>query len=181
MLPNAPAMLTESEGKLFTLLTLRELGSCSHLQLLDFMTEYGIMSYFDLALALPALVNEGQAARISHPFDNLYTITEAGLETLSFFVDRLPHSKVKLICDMAPDRRARFQQEKQYVGKLLQNDNGEYVAHLTLNDGSKTLLTLDIPSPEKSLAKSLVSSWPRCAGEIYQDLMRAFSEAQEDK
>ena len=67
------------------------------------------------------------------------------------------------------------------VGKLLQNDNGEYVAHLTLNDGSKTLLTLDIPSPEKSLAKSLVSSWPRCAGEIYQDLMRAFSEAQEDK
>ena len=79
MLPNAPAMLTESEGKLFTLLTLRELGSCSHLQLLDFMTEYGIMSYFDLALALPALVNEGQAARISHPFDNLYTITEAGL------------------------------------------------------------------------------------------------------
>ena len=169
MLPNAPAMLTESEGKLFTLLTLRELGSCSHLQLLDFMTEYGIMSYFDLALALPALVNEGQAARISHPFDNLYTITEAGLETLSFFVDRLPHSKVKLICDMAPDRRARFQQEKQYVGKLLQNDNGEYVAHLTLNDGSKTLLTLDIPSPE------------RCAGEIYQDLMRAFSEAQEDK
>ena len=51
MLPNQPALLDETDRKLYTLLALRELGGCTHTQLLYFMFENDIMSYFDLALA----------------------------------------------------------------------------------------------------------------------------------
>ena len=50
MLPNQPALLDETDRKLYTLLALRELGGCTHTQLLYFMFENDIMSYFDLAI-----------------------------------------------------------------------------------------------------------------------------------
>lgn len=176
MLPTPPALLDESDRKLYTLLALSELGSCTHLQLLYFMVENEIMTYFDLALALHELVSEGQAAKVPHPADNLYLITEAGREALSFFVNRLAHSKVLLIREQAPAWRQRFQREKQFVGKTSQSANGEFVAHLTLTDGSAALMNLEIPVPERKLADALVNAWPQHAGEIYQYVLRTLGE-----
>ena len=171
MLPNQPAMLDETDRKLYTLLALRELGSASHLQLLYFMVDNDIMTYFDLSLALHELVDEGQAAKIAHPADSLYQITEAGRETLSFFVNRLAHSKATLICREAPAWRERFAAEKQFSAKVVQQPGGEYVTQLRLVDGSAVALSIDIPSPERRLADQLAAAWPRHAGEIYQYLM----------
>ena len=181
MLPNPPAMLDEQDRKLYTLLALRELGSASHMQLLYFMVENDIMTYFDLALALPELVNEGHAAKVSHPTDSLYQITEAGLEALSFFINRLAHSKVRLICETAPAWRERFKAEKQYSAKVVQNPGGEYVAQLRLMDGDTTALALDIPAPERRLADQLADAWPKHAGEIYQYVMNTLGNTEDKK
>ena len=180
MLPNQPAMLDESERKLYTLLALQELGGCTHMQMLYFLFENDIMTYFDLSLALHELVSEGQAGKIPGPADNLYEITAAGREALSFFVNRLAHSKVTLIRAQAPAWRERFARERQFVGKVTQSPSGEYVAHLQLMDGSATLLTLDVPAPERKLADRIVKAWPSCAGDIYGHLMRTLGEAQEE-
>ena len=176
MLPIPPAMLDKSDRKLYTLLALRELGSCSHMQLLYFMVENDIMTYFDLSLALHELVNEGHAAKIAHPADSLYQITDAGREALSFFVNRLAHSKTTLICEKAPAWRERFDAEKQYAAKVIQNPGGEYVAQLRLVDGTTSILSLDIPAPERRLADQFVNAWPAHAGEIYHYLMNTLGE-----
>lgn len=171
MLPNPPALLDESDRKLYTLLALRELGSCSHMQLLSFMVENDIMNYFDLSLALHELVNEGHAARIAHPSDSLYEITQAGAEALSFFINRLAHSKVTAILAQAPAWRERFNEEKQFSSRVTQNPSGEYVAQLQLLEGNAALLSLDIAVPERKMARQLADAWPQRAGEIYQYLM----------
>ena len=180
MLPNQPAMMDESERKLYTLLALQELGSCTHMQLLYFMFENDIMTYFDLALALHELVSEGQAAKIPGPADNLYEITAAGREALSFFINRLAYSKVTLIRAQAPAWRERFARERQFAGKVSQSPSGEFVAHLQLLDGNAALLTLDIPAPEHKLADRIVKVWPQCAGDIYAHIMKTLGEAQQE-
>ncbi|MBQ9195815.1 MAG: DUF4364 family protein [Clostridia bacterium] len=179
MLPNPHAMLDEQDRKLYTMLALRELGSASHMQLLYFMVENEIMTYFDLSLALHELVNLGHAAKIAHPADSLYEITAAGLETLSFFINRLPYSKVQLIREKAPAWRERFKAEKQFSAKVIQRTGGEYVAELRLVDGASSILALDIPAPEKKLADRFARAWPEKAGEIYQYLMRTLGDAEE--
>lgn len=176
MLPIPPALLDERERKLYTLLALKELGSCTHTQLLYFMVENEIMSYFDLALALPELVNGGQAAKIAHPADSLYQITAAGLETVDFFVHKLPHSKVVRIHDSAPSWRERFAIEQEYSAKIVQQPGGEYVAQLRLVEGSCTVLSIDVPAPEHKMADRFAQAWPRHAGEIYQYLMETLGE-----
>lgn len=176
MLPHSPAMLDESERKLFTLLALRELGSCSHTQLLYFMVDNGIMTYFDLSLALHELIDEGQAAKIVHPMDVLYQITEAGRETLSFFVNRLAHSKKTLICEQAPAWRERFDAEKHYPAKVFRSPDGEYSVQMRLLDGASSLMQLELPAPDRKLAEQIVQVWPKRAGEIYQFMMRALGE-----
>lgn len=181
MLPIPPAMLDEQDRKLYTLLALRELGSASHLQLLYFMVENDIMTYFDLSLALPELVNEGHAAKVAHPADSLYQITDAGMEALSFFINRLAHSKVQLIREKAPAWRERFNAEKQYSAKVIQNPGGEYVAQLRLVDGNAAVLSLDIPAPERKLADQLAKAWPAHAGEIYLYLMNTLGNSEEKK
>jgi len=179
MLPNPPALMDASERKLYTLLVLQELGCGTHLQLLYFMVDNGIMSYFDLALALGDLVDEGLAAKVVKLNDCQYQITEAGREALSFFINRLPHSKCEKIREAAPAWRERFARERQFAGSVSQNPGGEYVAHLELRDGDSTALSLDIPAPERRLAERLVQAWPECGEAVYRHLMNALAEAQE--
>ena len=179
MLPNQPALLDETDRKLYTLLALRELGGCTHTQLLYFMADKGVMSYFDLALALHELVDEGQLVRTNHPLDYLYTLTNTGLETLSFFINRLPHSKVVLIRDRAPAWKQRFQREKQYAAKVTQNASGEYVVRLSLVEGNVARLSIDLPVPEHAMAERMARRWPEHAGEVYQHLLEALCEEKE--
>lgn len=176
MLPLPHAMMDEQDRKLYTLLALRELGSCTHIQLLYFMFENDIMTFFDLSLALGELVDDGQAARMAHPADSLYTITEAGLEMLTFFANRIPHSKVKLITEKAPAWRERFTREKQFVSKVTQNESGEYILHLKLMDGFTSMLSIDVPIPERSLAEKMAARWENNAGDIYMYLMTKLGE-----
>lgn len=176
MLPLPHAMMDEQDRKMYTLLALRELGSCTHMQLLYFMFENDIMTFFDLSLALGELVDEGHAAKMAHPADSLYAITDAGLETLGFFVNRMPHSKVKLITENAPAWRARFTREKQFVSKVTQNESGEYLLHLKLMDGFTSVLSIDVPIPERSLAEKMAARWEGCAGEVYAFLMARLGE-----
>ncbi len=179
MLPNQPALLDETERKLYTLLALRELGGCTHTQLLYFMFENDIMSYFDLSLALHALVDDGQLIRTSHALDYLYVPTKSGLETLSFFINRLPHSKVTLICSQAPAWKQRFQLENQYATNITQGASGEYVAQLRLVEGNVVRLSIDIPVPEHAIAERMTRRWPSCAGEVYQQLLEALGKEEQ--
>ncbi|MBR6787467.1 MAG: DUF4364 family protein [Clostridia bacterium] len=178
MLPLPHAMMDEQDRKLYTLLALQELGSCTHMQLLYFMFENDIMTFFDLSLALGELVDDGQAAKMAHPADSLYTITEAGKELLSFFANRMPHSKVKLITEQAPAWRERFTREKQFVSKVTQNASGEYILHLNLMDGFTSMLSIDAPIPDRSLAEKMASRWEKNAGDIYMYLMNKLGEDQ---
>ena len=171
MLPLPHAMLDESERKLYTLLALRELGSCTHMQLLDFMFENDIMTSFDLSLALHELVDEGHAAKIAHPADSLYTLTEAGQEMLTFFANRIPHSKMQLILQSAPAWRERFLREKQFVAKTTQNQSGEYLLQLKLVESDSPIMSIDIPLPEHSLAMQMEKQWQKHAAEIYQFIL----------
>ena len=179
MLPIPHALMDEADSKLYVLLALEELGSCTHMQLLHFMFENDIMTSFDLSLALPKLLSDGHISRTSHPADSLYAITEAGSETLSFFINkRLAHSKVALIREQAPAWRARFTKEKQFVAKVTQNTSGEYVAHLQLVEGAASMLSIDMAFPELSMAKRLAASWPERALEIYQGLLSSLEKEQ---
>lgn len=178
MLPIPLPLMDERDRRLYALLMLRELGSCTHMQLLHFAFENDIMSYFDLSLALTDLVDAGTAARTAHPADSLYVITPAGLEQLSFFASRLPNSKVTLIKESAPPWKERFQREKQFVAKLTQSPSGEYMVHLRLTDGNDTMLSIDIPVPERSLADRMAANWPERAGELYQRMMLELGEGR---
>jgi len=171
MLPLPHAMLEERNRKLYTLLALRELGSCSYLQLLYFMSEYGVMTAFDLSLALPELVDEGYAAKITHPADSLYTITDAGREALNLFMNHIPLSTAQLITDKAPAWLERFTREKQFLSETTVSENGECILHLKLVDGTAPMLCIDIPLPQKSLSEHMEKQWFRHAGEIYQYLL----------
>ncbi|MBR5232012.1 MAG: DUF4364 family protein [Clostridia bacterium] len=176
MLPLPHAMMDEQDRKLYTLLALRELGSCTHMQLLHFMFENDIMTFFDLSLALGELVDEGNASKMAHPADSLYAITDAGLEMLTFFANRMPHSKVTLIKEAAPAWREKFTREKQFVSKVTQNKSGEYLLHLKLMDGFDAMLSIDVPIPERSLAEKMAARWEDNAGDIYLYLMNKLGE-----
>ena len=98
-------------------------------------------------------------------------MTDAGTETLTFFANRIPHSKSQLIIEKAPAWRERFTREKQFVAKTTQNESGEYVLHLKLMEREAPMLSVDIPMPEKSLADHMEKQWARHAGDIYQYIL----------
>lgn len=178
MLPSSPPIMDELDRNLYTLLSLSELGGCTHLQLLQFVVENQLMTYFDLTLALYELTKAEHVTKEENPIDGIYLITESGQKTLSFFIHRLPHSKIKLIHDTAPFWRRQFDSEKAHPAQISQKENGEYSALLRLFDGKSILMQLELSFPEYQMAKQMTEAWPEHAGEIYRHLIDTLGETK---
>jgi len=170
------SMLEPTDAQLYTLLALKELGSSTHLQLLYFMADHDIMTYFDLTIALSKLVKDGNAAMITHPADALYAITPAGEETLGFFMNRIPFSLVSLIRDKAPLYRERYAKEKQYAAAVTQGTHGDFIAHLCIMEGDIPAMELKFNVPTAEMAERLTAAWQQNAAEVYRYLLGTLQE-----
>ena len=174
-----PRRAPDNEQKLIVLDCLRQFGPCTELQLLQFLFDHDIMNYFDMMIALSDLCARGQAVRTKKRAGYLYQPTEAGVEALRLFGNRIPGSLESLISENAPALRQRFRQELHSQQDIRQTERGEYEVTLTATEQDLDLMRLYLTLPTRELAQQLAEKWPRKAAEIYETVIRILSEGEE--
>lgn len=175
---NDKTLLEPTQAQLYTMLILRELGASTHLQLLYFVTDSELMNDIELVLALRALTENGLAAVIERPTEGLYRLTEAGIETLSFFENHMRHSIATAICEKAPGYRERYEKQNQFSTAITRERRGDYVAHLCLMEGDIAAMELKLNVPLQEMAEKLTGAWEKHAGEIYRYLLSQLNEEE---
>lgn len=173
-----PKRPPDDEQRLVVLYTLQCLQPCTELQLLQFFTEYDLMNYFDMMIALQDLCSRGQAVRSQKRAGFLYQPTPAGDEALSLFGGRVPMSVKKLLRETGDSWRARFAQEDQYAHQIRQTERGEYELTLYVREQEMDTLRLTLSLPTRELAQRLAGRWPQKAGQLYETVIRTLSEEE---
>ena len=167
-----PRRPPEDELRIVVLYCLRSLAPCSELQLLQFLSEYDLMNYFDMMFALNDLCSRGQAVRKREAAGWSYTLTEAGHEVLSLFGNRVPHSVQTLVQEHASAWRLRFEREAQCSASTEKTERGDWEVTLSLKEQDGDMMRLTLALPSRELASAIGARWPDKAGEIYETVIR---------
>ncbi len=168
----------DPEKRLMILYAMSKLGKCDELQLLKFLVEYDLSNYIDLMLTLYELCSQGQAVRLKGDGFDDYSLTEAGLEAVNLFKNRLPESTVRLIDEHADEWTDLFRRQRQYKAKWAPCDRGELNVTLSLQerDLGAPELKIELLVPNHVIADKMCKNWEKQSGFLYQTIIRALSE-----
>ena len=135
------------------------------------------LSYFDLAQAVPQLVESGHLEELD---DSRFTITQKGRETCEVTEDAIAYPVMMRALD-AVERFNRQVRRSSYVkATISQRDGGDFSVLLSLNDDVSDLLRLELMAPTQKQAYRLANSFKENAETIYRNIMdKLLSEPQE--
>ena len=160
--------LPEDECRLTLLACLEALGPVSEAQLQEFVARLDLIAWFDMALNLAALSDQGQIRRERHPAGLLLRLTEDGAESLRAFRSRIPASRRALIGREAPAWRARFARQLQAPGAVEGRD-----ARLLFVEEARAAVELRFALSASASPEDVLSRWEEGAPAIRRSLTAA--------
>lgn len=163
---------TDTEQKLIILKALGTLGSLTDLQLLNILSESGLMNYFDMMLTLNDLCAQGQCSVRAVYNGREYTLTRAGLEALTLFENKLPQSVRRSIDDTVHASAESVRTQQTCPAEYRQTSRGDYLLTMRVREQGTDMMTVSLNLPDERMAKAVQSRWPDLAPGMY----RAFFE-----
>ncbi len=127
-----------------------------------------IIDFFDIHDALAFLTNAGEIYMFKDMDDKImYSLTESGKLGADNFSDRIP-LEVKEYTDECLTQLIKEQKKQNsIIAKSVPVNYDEYNAHLELNDGKYTLLSMDIYANDEELSKLMCKNFRKNTNQIY--------------
>ncbi len=136
------------------------------------------LSYFDLAQAVPQMVETGHLEEID---EGRFVITEKGREACEVTEDSIAYPVMQR-AQAAVDRFNRAVRRSSFVKtNIQQREGGDFSVMLTLNDEVSDLLRMELMAPTQKQAYRLARAFTEKAEVIYRNIMdRLLTEIKED-
>lgn len=171
-----PRRTPDDAQKLIVLDCLFYIGPCTELQLLQFLSDYDQMNYFDMMFALNDLCSNGQAVRTKNQAGHIYQVTDAGKEALQLFGGRVPRSVHTVLQETGDQWKKRFRMEMQYQHQVNRLAAGDYELTLKVTEKNMEMMRLSLSLPTREVADHLANNWPEKAVKVYDAIIRILSE-----
>ncbi len=136
------------------------------------------LSYFDLAQAIPEMVESGHLELID---TENYVITQRGREACSIAEDRIAYP-VMLRAQAAVEQFNRTIRRSSFVQSSVEKiaDNN-FIVHMSLNDDRGDILRLQLAAPSQKFAHRLAKSFSERAEVVYRCIIdQLLTEMKED-
>ncbi len=136
------------------------------------------LSYFDLAQAVPQMVESGHLELLE---DGCYAITAHGREAETVTEDAVAFP-VRQRAQAAVERYNRERHRSGYVKTaVVPREGGDFAVRLSLNDEVSDLLRLELMAPTQRQAYRLAHAFAQCAESLYRSIMdQLLLEPQEE-
>ena len=133
------------------------------------------LSYFDLSLAVPEMVETGHLAEIEK---DRFVITDKGRETEEVTEDAIAYP----VMQRAKAAVERFNNEEKRDGTMQtaieQRESGDYAVTMALSDEAGELMKLELMAPTQQQARALVKAFRARADRVYQTVMGLLLEKE---
>lgn len=142
-------------------------------ELCDILTwEKQVMNYFDLALMLNELIDDGFVESKFYRDERSFSLSERGLETNSFFFERVPGSIRKRIDAVISERKFEEQINPNAVStEVIPIAPHQYMACLNMLDANLPMLELKVHAGGRADSERAAKALLRQADEIYKEII----------
>lgn len=101
----------------------------------------------------------------------LFSITEEGRSTLSYFKNRIGDAIMDEIDAFLAEKHFEIKNEASIIAKYYKSTSGEYEAELIAMEKEIELVNIKISVPEEDMAKAICENWYNKNEQIYKYLM----------
>lgn len=133
------------------------------------------LSYFDLSIAVPQMVESGHLAEVEK---DRFVITDKGRETEQVTEDAIAYP----VLQRAKAAVERFNNEEKREGfvkaDVEQRENGEYSVTMQMSDEAGELMNLTLPAPTQQQARALAKAFRERADRLYQTVVGVLLEKE---
>lgn len=142
-------------------------------ELCDILTwEKQVMNYFDLALMLNELIEDGFVESRFYRDERSFLLSERGAETNSFFFERVPGSIRKRIDKVISERKFDEQVNPNAVyTEVVPIAQHQYMACLNMLDANLPMLELKVHAGSRAEAEKAAKTLKAKADEIYGQII----------
>lgn len=149
--------------------------------LCDILTwEKQVMNYFDLALMLNELIEDGFVESKFYRDERAFLLSGKGAETNLFFFERVPLSIRKRIDSIIAERKFEEQTNPNaIVTEILPVAAHQYMACLNMLDANLPMLEIKIYAGGRAEAEKTAAALKRQSGEIYKMLVEKLESETE--
>lgn len=144
----------------------------------EFCYQDELLSYFDVQQAIPEMVKTGH---LEETADERYLITEKGKEAAALTQDSLAFT-VRQRAQLAVERyHYKIKRERLLRSEIRQEENGEYVVVMGLDDPRGSIMNLELTAPTLQQARRLETAYRKNAEIVYQSVMIGLLEEEPDE
>lgn len=161
-----------AENKLLVLYVMESLKQpITNTQLTEIILENNFINYFTLQQYISELVSSEFLKYELVNDKNLIKITEKGLNTLSFFSDRISTIKKKIIDDYLLSMIDSIKKELTIHSDYTLGKDDTFIVNLKALENDNLLINLDVSVPSKKQALDLCNKWNENPSDIYNKIM----------
>lgn len=140
-------------------------------QISDFILEREYTNFLTLQQVIAELADAGLVDAKSNRNRTLLTITDEGMETLSFFENRLNNSIKEEINEFFHINGMEMRNEVSILADYYKSVSGDYEAHLKAKEKNATMVEITLSVPDEDTASAICVNWQKNNQEIYQYLI----------
>ena len=140
-------------------------------QVADFILEKEYTNFLTLQQAIAELTAADLITTQSIRNRTHLIITTEGLNTLSFFENRISNEIKKEINAFFSEKEMDLRNEVSILADYYKSTSGEYDAHLVAKEKNSKLVDITLSVPTEESAAAICDNWQRKNQEIYQYLI----------
>ncbi len=169
-----------AENKLILLYIISKIGMpISNLHLTKLVLENKFMNYFLLQQYLNELKESNFIKADEDESRVIYSITESGLQTLSFFHNLVPAGIKSVIDNSLSDIKRSIKNETLITADFIEERENEFLVECKINEESFPLINLKIAVGTKNDARLICNNWKENSSEIYAEIIQLLTRKKE--
>lgn len=141
-------------------------------QISEFILEKEYTNYFTIQQAINELIDSNLVTTESMRGTTYYRPTEEGLNTLSYFGDRIPQAIVNDIVTYMNEKKYQLKNEVSVLSDYYKTTTQEYAVRCQVREGESALIDLTLTVPDEQTASSISNNWEKKNSKIYEFLMK---------
>lgn len=140
-------------------------------QISEFILEREYTNFLTLQQAIAELTEAGLITTQTIGNRTHIIITRDGLNTLSFFENRISETIKKEINNFFKENEMELRNEVSILADYYKSTSGEYDAHLIAKEKNVKLVEITLSVPTEDSAAAICDNWQRKNQEVYQFLI----------
>lgn len=147
---------TDYEIKLIILYSVKSLKVGASYTILDYVISSSAnVNYFELEQYIKSLIESKNLTEKEAEGENIFTITEAGEETLGFFSGKIPGSILERLDGKISDINRRESSGNRIFADYYPINDNEYMVKISLEEGGITLFSMELYAGSKERARDM--------------------------